>query len=693
MRKKKLLIDKVRASRDGHEFHEAWTARKALQLLLPLDQLVGIAVEGLSPVDELHAAQESVEIADLVLFFGSGRPEFSQSNKVTIVQFKYSIASTTAPFRQSDAKKTIRKFAISFEDHIRRFGAKAVDQKLYFELITNRPISPTLVKAIEGIRKGIKLRGDAAKQAKQFMSASGLRGKKLVSFANKIGILGLTNNLAETKANVSRTVVDWSAAADALSRARLHNLKQLVRDKAGSAGTRNNLITQVDVVAALELQQLEELFPCPDSFPKIGPVVKRRQLDDIANLISSLKKPLLIHADGGVGKTVFMQSLAKTLEKDHHFVLFDCFGGGAYRAPDDARHLPKRGLIHIANTLACSGLCDPLLPTHENTEELIKAFRRRLSQSVNTLQRYSKGKKLLLFLDAIDNAAEHARDRSEPCFAKQLLESFHYNGAVPDVQIIASCRSYRIEVSIGDAACEKKLLEPFNQSETKEYLAKRVKNLTATESDVAYARSGGNPRILEHLALSERGLLDTSEISKPIKLDDLIQSRIQDALQDALKRGYSKPQIDSFLAGLSVLPPPVPVIDYADAHGIDQSAVQSFAADLAPLLDRTKHGMIFRDEPTETFIRERYAANPDTLKLLSTNLLKKQNSSLYAARALPGLLQKLDDGDSLFALAFDDRFPEQMTSTVAKREIRLARTTAAVLYSAKHRDTKRLFHL
>src|SRR5882672_7306460 len=114
MLKKKLSVDKVRASRDGHEFHEAWTARKALQLLLPADRLVGIAVEGLSPVDELHAARESVEIADLVLFFGSRRPEFSESDKVIVVQFKYSIASATTPFRQSDAKKTIGKFATSF---------------------------------------------------------------------------------------------------------------------------------------------------------------------------------------------------------------------------------------------------------------------------------------------------------------------------------------------------------------------------------------------------------------------------------------------------------------------------------------------------------------------------------------------------------------------------------------------------
>jgi len=32
-KKKRRSIDKVRASREGHEYHEAWTARKAMQLL------------------------------------------------------------------------------------------------------------------------------------------------------------------------------------------------------------------------------------------------------------------------------------------------------------------------------------------------------------------------------------------------------------------------------------------------------------------------------------------------------------------------------------------------------------------------------------------------------------------------------------------------------------------------------------
>lgn len=70
MEKKKKPINKVRASRDGHEFHEAWAARKALQLIFPSDELVGIAVEGPSPKDEKTASAASVEVADLVFFYG-----------------------------------------------------------------------------------------------------------------------------------------------------------------------------------------------------------------------------------------------------------------------------------------------------------------------------------------------------------------------------------------------------------------------------------------------------------------------------------------------------------------------------------------------------------------------------------------------------------------------------------------------
>jgi len=131
--------DKVRASRDGHEYHEAWTARKAMQLLLGDDQLAGIAVEGLDPGDQKNASSETVEVADLTLYYGHGTG-FEHADKVDVVQFKYSPSHKTAEFRASDAKNTISKFAVSYRDYTSRYSTREVEDKLRFQLITNRPI-------------------------------------------------------------------------------------------------------------------------------------------------------------------------------------------------------------------------------------------------------------------------------------------------------------------------------------------------------------------------------------------------------------------------------------------------------------------------------------------------------------------------------------------------------------------------
>ncbi len=688
----KAPTGKVRASRDGHEFHETWTARIALQLLLPTDNLVGISVEGLPPADQRKAASETVEIADIAMYYGNS-PTFADAETVNIVQFKYSVSHKDIDFRNSHAKKTIRKFAAAFIDYKIKYSAKNVRDKLQFELTTNRPIYPAFEQAITCIADSQPLKGEVKKQADQFEKACGLSGKQLVEFAGKFRITGQAGSLSSSKLVLSRTIVDWSGASDATARARLGTLKQMVRDKAGSAGTDKNVIRWVDVLAALDVQDKADLFPCPTSFPEIGPIVEREQLGKVLSLIPQLDKPLLIHAAGGIGKTVFLESLAKSLSEQHEVVLFDCFGGGSYRAPDDARHLPKRGLIHIVNTLACRGLCDPLLPGNEHVEELIKAFRRRLKQSVDTIKAAVKETELILLIDAIDNAAEHANDNRQLSFPTLLLESFQYNRPIPGVRLVVSCRTHRIQISVNEVPCQKLELEPFSLSETGIYLRDRLSKLTQTEIQVAQSRSGGNPRILEHLVSSDRGVLDQSEINNTIVLDDLLNRRIQEALSGAFARGNKQSQTNAFLAGLSVLPPPVPLKEYADAHGMDISAVESFAADLAPLLERTRHGLMFRDEPTETLIRDKFGSDINALRRVAKNLLNQQDRSVYAARALPGLLLRLDDGKQLFELAFNESFPEAITSMVGKHNIRYARLKTAAVHAASNQDYNQLVRL
>ena len=306
MKNNRLRIDTVRASRDGHEFHEAWAARKALQLVMPTDELVGIAVEGLAPADQTKASAETVEIADLVLYYGTA-PTFDWAKNVVILQAKYSISLESVPFRASDGKKTIRKFAAALRSYKRTHGAKAVEKKLAFELITNRPIYSEFAKAIDGLASGTPLKGDAKKQAAQFTSASGLKGKELTQFANKFRVTGLSGTLKQNKQNLSLVLADWSVAPDAMARARLGNMRQMLRNKAGFAGQGQNVITRTDVLDALELHGPEDLFPCPASFPDVGKVVQREQLSSVVDRIPQLNKPLMIHADGGAGKTVFLQ--------------------------------------------------------------------------------------------------------------------------------------------------------------------------------------------------------------------------------------------------------------------------------------------------------------------------------------------------------------------------------------------------
>jgi NACHT domain-containing protein len=689
MAKRQRVIDKVRASRDGHEFHEAWTARKATQLLWPDCNLTAIAVEGPSPVDQAGASAATVEVADLTFYFG-GNPNFEDAARTTFAQFKYSIAEQNKDFRASHAKKTVSKFAATYRAFKRKYGAEAVEQRLDFQLVTNQPIADALLEAIKATAAGSSCRRGVKEQAKQFKTASGLSGKPLAAFARKIKIIGRSGSLPQTKDELASLLVDWSATNDSIAAARLGKLRELVRDKAGYAGTNQNLIRRTDVLAALQIGDPEDLLPCEAALVDVGKVLERTQCGEAISRITDTSVPLLVHATGGVGKTVFMATLASKIAPKHEVVFFDCFGGGAYRSPEDARHLPKKGLIHIANTLAFRGLCDPMLPDSPDIHTLLSTFRRRLKQCVSTISRMTPGRKLAIFIDAIDNAAFAAGQTSEDCFPTKLLESMDTK-PINGVKLIVSCRTERKPDTY--AKLDEFALSAFSKEETAAFLRARLKNVTTLEVNVAQARSGGNPRVLDYLLKAGRGLLDASEIDKGIELDELIQQRITDALSLAAQHGYEEKDLSAFLAGLAVLPPPVPVDEYAAAHGMDIAAIESFASDLRPLLERTNHGLMFRDEPTETLIHNRYATSREALERVASNLHARQDSSVYAARALPRLLHELDDGEQLFALAFDDRIPASIISTVGRRNVRYARLKTATLHFALKADYNSLVRL
>ncbi|WP_175832838.1 hypothetical protein [Burkholderia cenocepacia] len=79
-----IEIDKVRASRAGHAFHEAWAARTALELLPPSTDLVAITLEGFDEQDEQGLGTGAIEIADLVRYHGAA--DVARAHRVTVVE-------------------------------------------------------------------------------------------------------------------------------------------------------------------------------------------------------------------------------------------------------------------------------------------------------------------------------------------------------------------------------------------------------------------------------------------------------------------------------------------------------------------------------------------------------------------------------------------------------------------------------
>lgn len=688
-----VAIDKVRASRDGHSYHEMWAARVALELLHPSSTLRILTVEGFSIEDEPSVSDSATEIADLVRYRNG--IDINTASSIEVLQLKYSIARADQGIRAFDIRKTLEKFAATDADFTKRVGPDRVGAAVRYEIITNRPFSPGLVDAFQGLHDGRNLEGDAADQAKYIKDALPDLADKLTSFLSRISLNGSQGTLTDTQGAVRRTLADWTVPNDPLTKVRLDNLRNLVRDKAGSKGQGNNHIDRVTLLACLEVDDERDLFPTPDAFTTIPEIVERAVVADLVAKINEPGYPLLIDATGGMGKTVLMQSIGNRLATENVVVLFDCFGGGAWRNPADGRHLPEKALPHIANLLAVQGLCDILIPGVCGPD-LVRAFRRRLEHAVRSLRHSAKDARIVLLLDAIDNAAQQAITTRTESFAYVLLQTLSL-APIEGVVVIASCRTERRDIARGQALCRRFEIPAFLDAEIAAIARAHQGDVTATEIADLRARCDGNPRVLAALLAAGRPYQAQAtslpkETGEPL-LDTLIWERFHKAINEAVARGSTETELHRMLAALAILPPPVPVAELAAAQGLTEAVVRSFASDLSPLLAYSQHELIFADEPTETLVQRRVEADAESREAVVERLMARQEESNYAARALPSVLSSLRRTNDLVRLAFQDRLPRSATSRVAQRAIRLSRLSAALIACAQEERTDDLTSL
>lgn len=689
MSKSARSIDKVRASRAGHTYHERWAARRALQLVFPKDDLHSVVIEGLSPTETMKVGKHAEDIADLALFYGDGET-FDTCSAQQILQFKYKVSS--APETASYLKKTIQKFAATLCDIQAVVSKDVISHKLSFGFVTNAEFSSELWEAIEGLKcKSIPESTSAKRQFNYLKKWCAEENVDAFEIFPLIEFRASTSDLPAQNRALRRTVSDWSANSSGHAAKRLYALMELVREKAQIEGQDNNSITREDVLDALECDE-DQLFPADTRFVDVGAVVERQALSDVETKLASHNLPVFMHADGGVGKTVFIQSLAAKLADQYEVVVFDCFGGGAYRSESKSRHQPRVGIIQIINELASRGICDPLLPSDRDQYALMSIARKRLAQASATIKNQSALNGLLVIIDASDNAQLEADARNEPAFPRLLLETLSED-PIEGVKLLMTARPHRMEDVIGKSSVNRIQLEPFTESETRQYLSTRRKTLSQAEFSKAFARSRGNARVLEYLVESWEKNVTESAPEKEILVEALIAQMCDQIVRDLDTAGWSEIEVCQFFAAIALLPPPIPLSELARALGWSESQVNSAAADLAPMLELVRHGAIFRDEPTETYIRDQYANERGAQQAIAQRLEECQSKSVYASEALPHFLVVIGDSERAYRLAKSSDFPSDINTEHGRRRLRLVRLHAAFRLATRGQDFDRTLRL
>jgi hypothetical protein len=100
----------VRYRNDGDDFHVLWTARRALRLLDPTSDLVGVSVEGVHG-RELDGSEltAGLLVVDTAEYYGS--LDLRQARQVVFYQLKYSTQEPDKPWPVSGLADTLRGFA------------------------------------------------------------------------------------------------------------------------------------------------------------------------------------------------------------------------------------------------------------------------------------------------------------------------------------------------------------------------------------------------------------------------------------------------------------------------------------------------------------------------------------------------------------------------------------------------------
>lgn len=671
--------DLVRPSRDGDQFHYHWAARHCLELLPGSSDLIAVSVEGASTHETAgDAIVDGEELIDVGLYFGGEALETARL--VRYIQLKHSTRRTEEAWTASGIEKTVKGFAKRYTALLKQFPIDDVARRFQFTFTTNRPIEAKLREALADLASGTAARhADLAETLVNYTKLSRVKAAQffsLFSLEGNEGDLWTQRNLLSLDLGGYLPDADYDAPVQ---------LKELVTRKATTEFKSNPSIRRYDVLRALKTTE-EQLQPAPCLIADPSDALPREQEGEVLEAILTATAPVVIHADGGMGKSVLAARLAASMPDGYHAVLYDCYGDGLYRNALNFRHRHRDALVQMANELAARGLCHPLIPSaHADAKQYMRAFLHRVEQSVRVLRARKAGAILCLIVDAADNADMAAEEQKEPAsFVHDLIRA-----PLPDgVRLAMTCRTHRRgRLAAPSGACSIEL-QPFSPAESATHL--RTAYPLADGRDVAEFAylSSSNPRV-QALAIAQH--LPLPEMLKRLgPTPTTVDAAIGELLEGAVARlrdnvgPLETAQIDAICQGLAVLRPLVPIRVLAKLSEVPESAIRSFAFDFGrPLLVKGE-SLHFLDEPAETWFRDRYQPDTKGFSEFLERLRPLAEQSSYVAAALPQLLLQAGRLDELVELALSaEALPTG--NPLERRDVELQRLTFALKASLRAR--------
>ena len=668
-------LDLVRYRNDGDDFHILWTARRALRLLEPKSKLVAVAVEGVSEKETNSGAgvDAGLLVIDTTEYYGA--QVLDKAEKVIYCQLKYSTTAPDASWNVAGLKGTLKGFADRFRELRKTHDAAFVAQKIRFQFITNRPIAKAVSLVLSSNSPVVRGTTASVRSASEKLrKVTGLSQSEFREFSRLLDLQGWEASRRQQSANLEAEANALLAHIDADASLRM---KELVHSKTLSEASNNKTIVRETVLHRLGFVE-DDLLPSPPRMERVASEIPRAQEPEIIRTILRSDSPIVIHAAGGIGKSILAQRLPQFLPSGSEAVIFDGFAAGAYRSPRDPRHLHSRGLVHLANTLATRSLCDILLPAKgTSTDAYARAFRRRLAQAALVVRARSPKAVLLVVLDAADNSIIAANERRESCFVLDLLQEAPPEGC----RIVALARTERLALLRLPSATVSIPLETFNEKETAEHLRRKYKMATVDAVRRFQRLTDSNPRVQANALADSKNLAELlSALGPRVRtVNSLIKGQLESALARLeTEQGVSK-DVQSLCTALAILPPLVPIKTLALAAGVPVEAIRSFASDFAggrPLLIY-QGALQFRDEPVETWFRQRFTPSARNFAKIVDVLEPKATTDGYIAAALPQLLLGAGRYSKLVSLALEGA-PFTGDDPVEQREVLLRRVRYAL---------------